>query len=325
MGVEKPQSCTDLPPVQDAFSGRPWRRSWSSAAPTVARTAGTPGRWRGAPERRHTSGLIYRERRRQIKEPHTHRKQAKAKSNNPERFLAIWYLRSTKAFPSVGPAATLTWSCCSWTPSRGIRHGWGTGNRGCWRCRRFPGSTAGPQRRASPCWGSGLRESRNIYVSRFVPAGRESKRKRFWYVAGQRLLSHTRAGGTEGSLSSATPGPWTGRPATWSPRRNASGWREIWWLTRPEPPRWLCKSTGGLLWNSALRCDRICRFFFFVCVFCLLFIPSKGLKVPYCAKFFYMVFILNWVLKLPHRIQKSFLKFQVNCIFSHVFTARMDF
>ena len=51
----------------------------------------------------------------------------------------------------------LTWSCCSWTPDLGIHHGWGTGSRGCWRCRRSPGSKVGFQRRAWPCWGSGLK------------------------------------------------------------------------------------------------------------------------------------------------------------------------
>lgn len=55
---------------------------------------------------------------------------------------------------------TLTWSCCSWTPDQEIPHEWGIENMGYWHCRGFPGSKAGPQRRAWPCWGSGLRVER---------------------------------------------------------------------------------------------------------------------------------------------------------------------
>lgn len=56
--------------------------------------------------------------------------------------------------------STLTWSCCSWTPDRGTLHGWGIENKGYWHCRRFLGAKAGRQRRAWPCWGSGLRSER---------------------------------------------------------------------------------------------------------------------------------------------------------------------
>lgn len=145
-----------------------------------------------------------------------------------------------KGILSVRSTAMLTWSCCSWTLSRETRHGWGTGNRGCWHCRRFPGSTVGHLRTALPCWGSGLREKMNIYISYFILAEWETKIKELLICASKSLLSHTHAGGTEGSLFSATPAPWTGQPATWSPQRNAAGWRKIRLLTRPEPPRSLC-------------------------------------------------------------------------------------
>lgn len=154
-----------------------------------------------------------------------------------------------KGILSVRPTAALTWSCCSWTPSREIRHGWGTGNRGCWRCRRFPGSTVGHLRTALPCWGSGLRGKMNIYVSSFILAGVRNQHKVLLICAGERLLSHTHAGGTKGSLFSATPGPWTGRPATWSPQRNVTGWRETWLLTQPELQSRICSQLeylGGI-------------------------------------------------------------------------------
>lgn len=102
----------------------------------------------------------------------------------PDGLISLLY----KDIPSVRPTATLTQSCCSWTPSREIRHGWGTGNRGCWHCRRFPGSTAGHLRRALPCWGSGLRERRNIYISRFTRAEWKNSKSAFWCLPGNVCL-----------------------------------------------------------------------------------------------------------------------------------------
>lgn len=59
------------------------------------------------------------------------------------------------------PRVTLTWSCCSWTPSQGIHHGWGTENKDYWHCKRFLGSMAGLLRMAWPCWGSGLSQKKH--------------------------------------------------------------------------------------------------------------------------------------------------------------------
>lgn len=52
----------------------------------------------------------------------------------------------------------LTLSCYSWRRHLETRLWLGIWSRGCWRCRRCPGSTAKSQLKAWPCWGNGLKK-----------------------------------------------------------------------------------------------------------------------------------------------------------------------
>lgn len=148
----------------------------------------------------------------------------------------IQHLRS-RTTSLCHPGVQLTWSCCSWTPSQEILHGWGIENTGYWHYRRFPGSMAGPLWRAWPCWGSGLEKRTQCWLSStqafyaYLWTGMQRGTQDITSpclsvdgnVFGYVILTHIHVDDRVDWLFSATRVPWTTKQATWSPWRNAPG------------------------------------------------------------------------------------------------------